>query len=386
MDKMFRNIYSHSNMLVDKVRMSAFSRAIKEVVKSGDVVVDIGTGSGILAYFALQAGAKKVYAIEQGPIIEDAKKIAEVNSLGQKIDFIKGVSGDIEIDEKADVVISEVIGLFGLEENIDKILIDARNRFLKPGGRLIPSWLDLYLVPVEAKEIWDKNIAIWNKYFFDLDFTAVKEVAVSRRYQLDCSKNAEAIAAPAKIAHFDFCRADSLNRIFRTELVISKKSVLHGLVGYFKAGLSDKVTLSNSLQDPLTHWEHTFFPMKDAVEVEPGDRIACRITAIPHYKTISWQWDTKVLRADRTIANFSQSSFNMSKEEMVIGRKEFKPSLTPEAKMAGEILDLCDGQKTIEEISEIMCKNYPERYKTLKKTMQEVMGTVSGKVRTGNER
>ncbi len=71
---MYDRILGHRFMLEDRVRMDAYRKAILEVVQKGDVVADIGTGSGILAFFSIQAGAKKVYAIEKSGVIEASNR------------------------------------------------------------------------------------------------------------------------------------------------------------------------------------------------------------------------------------------------------------------------------------------------------------------------
>ena len=67
----------HASMLLDEVRTSAYFKAIQEIVEPGDVVLDLGCGTGIMSYFACMAGAEKVFAIEQGPILELAKVICK---------------------------------------------------------------------------------------------------------------------------------------------------------------------------------------------------------------------------------------------------------------------------------------------------------------------
>ncbi|MDI6840882.1 MAG: 50S ribosomal protein L11 methyltransferase [bacterium] len=124
-------VIGHKVIIEDKVRCEAYQKAIRQVVKNGNIVADIGTGSGLLAYFAIQAGAGKVYAVEKSEIIEDAKRIAIANGWDDKIVFIKGVSTEVELPEKVDVIVLEVIGYFALEENLLKYISDAKKRFLK---------------------------------------------------------------------------------------------------------------------------------------------------------------------------------------------------------------------------------------------------------------
>ncbi|MGI9584075.1 MAG: 50S ribosomal protein L11 methyltransferase, partial [Acidimicrobiia bacterium] len=100
----------HHSMLADSARTQSFLKAILSTVKPGDVVVDIGAGTGVLSMFAVMAGARMVYAIEREPIIGVAMEVAEANGLSDRIRFIHGSSDEVVLPEKADVVVSETIG------------------------------------------------------------------------------------------------------------------------------------------------------------------------------------------------------------------------------------------------------------------------------------
>ena len=58
-------IDAHRQFLEDAVRLDAFSRAIAEVVRPGHVVVDLGSGTGVLGLLACRAGASRVYSVDQ---------------------------------------------------------------------------------------------------------------------------------------------------------------------------------------------------------------------------------------------------------------------------------------------------------------------------------
>jgi predicted RNA methylase len=141
---------SYHQMLSDKVRMRAFREAIQRTVRPGDVVVDLGAGTGVLGIWALQAGAARVYAIEQSESIELARAIARANACEDRMVFLQQNSLDVVLDEPADVLISETLGSFGIDENLLRFLPDARDRLLKPGGRMLPSALRLFAAPAEA--------------------------------------------------------------------------------------------------------------------------------------------------------------------------------------------------------------------------------------------
>ena len=349
---MFERVFQHKTMLVDEVRMDAYKKGIHEVVKEGDVVADIGTGSGILAFFSVQAGARKVYAVEQDSIIEEAEKLAKRSGFDEKIVFMKGRSDKVELPEKVDVITSELIGFFGLEENLLHFKIDARERFLKPGGRLVPAWLELCLVPVESEVIWRKHIGLWNRDYYGFDFSPVRHYAVSQRYLTDCTNKVDRLAAPCTISHIDFYEIKRIPFVFNAEVTITKNGNLHGLMGYFRSGLSPNVVLSTSLEEPVTHWKQTFFPLEDVIPVEKGDELSCKIKAIPQMNTVYWEWRTAVSRDGKKIGDFNQSNLNIAKAELVMGRQDFKPVLSED----GEILQKNHVQMIVKVI--IPCKAF----------------------------
>ena len=120
-------------MLADEVRMQAYVRALRQTVKPGMVVLEIGTGPGIMAVLACHLGARRVYAIESSPIIQLARGIAAANGCADKIEFIEGVSTQVTAPIQADVIVSDLRGAVPLLETHIPSIVDARRRFLAPG-------------------------------------------------------------------------------------------------------------------------------------------------------------------------------------------------------------------------------------------------------------
>ena len=145
----------HHSMLADKVRTQTFQRAIAQQVRPGDVVMDIGCGSGILSYFACMAGAKRVYAIEKGPMFELAKMLCQQNGFSDKVVFINEWSTKVTLPEPADVLLTETIGNIGFDEGIIGWILDAKKRNLKPDARIVPHTLTLCAVPIQTKKYYD---------------------------------------------------------------------------------------------------------------------------------------------------------------------------------------------------------------------------------------
>src|SRR6186713_2546260 len=125
-------------MIRDEVRTRSYVEALRRTVRPDSVVVDIGTGPGILAMTACRFGARRVYAIEPDDVIELAREIAADNGFGERIEFIQAISTEVELPERADVVVAEIHGVLPLFGRSLATLIDARERFLAPSGAMVP--------------------------------------------------------------------------------------------------------------------------------------------------------------------------------------------------------------------------------------------------------
>ncbi|KAJ0816142.1 putative methyltransferase [Helianthus annuus] len=123
----------------------------------GKTVLDVGTGSGILAIWSAQAGAKKVYAVEATKMAEHARELVKANNLQDIVEVIEGSIEDITLPEKVDVIISEWMGYFLLRESMFDSVICARDRWLKPTGVMYPSHARMWLAPIRT-EIADQKL------------------------------------------------------------------------------------------------------------------------------------------------------------------------------------------------------------------------------------
>src|SRR5262245_21079921 len=145
----------HARMLHDDRRTGDYLAALAAAVRPGDVVLDIGTGSGVLAVAAARAGARRVYAVEATDIADVAERVFRDNGVADRVTLVRGWSRQIELPEPADVLVSEIIGNEPFEEEILETTLDARRRLLKPAARLIPHTLTLLVRPLLIPEAED---------------------------------------------------------------------------------------------------------------------------------------------------------------------------------------------------------------------------------------
>ena len=142
----------HEKMLADAERNRAFYEALKLRVNSNSVVLDIGAGFGVWAITAARLGAKKVVAIESNELLLGViKKIAVECGVGDRVQPVFGYSTQIALEREFDIIVSETLGFDGFDESIVQLMSDARARFLKPGGVLIPETVSLHCAPAHFK-------------------------------------------------------------------------------------------------------------------------------------------------------------------------------------------------------------------------------------------
>ncbi|KAA3481037.1 putative histone-arginine methyltransferase 1.3 [Gossypium australe] len=172
--KMYFHYYGQllhqQNMLQDYVRTGTYYAAVIEnrVDFTGRVVVDVGAGSGILSLFAAQAGAKHVYAVEASEMAEYARKLIAGNpALAQRITVIKGKVEEVELAEKADILISEPMGTLLVNERMLESYIIARDRFLVPNGKMFPSIGRIHMAPFSDEYLF---VEIANKKLQEYSF------------------------------------------------------------------------------------------------------------------------------------------------------------------------------------------------------------------------
>src|SRR5947209_15387727 len=116
----------HRGLLQDEIRTNAFREAIRRVVTPGNVVLDLGTGSGILSFFACEAGARRVFAIDATHSADLASFVSRQLGYSDRVEVFHDRSTNVELPERADILVTETLGAFGFDERILSSVIDAR--------------------------------------------------------------------------------------------------------------------------------------------------------------------------------------------------------------------------------------------------------------------
>lgn len=346
----------HASLLADADRVDRYREAIQAVVRPGDVVVDIGTGTGLLAYLACQAGAARVFAIEEGPIVDLARELAAVNRFADRVEFFNDLSYRVELPERADVLITETLWNFGVGEGMVGFVADARERLLKPGARVIPAAVEMHVAPVQAHKLYAqlhdrppdrhgidlapiRRYQVNNVHMPHLDTEGfLSQPALLHSTQLD------ATATPDLEAAVSFAAVDH--------------GVLHGICGWFRAQLAPGVVLHNEPPSTTSSWAHAFFPMQNPVAVRPDDEVAIRIETSAG-GTI-WRWRTDVRRGGRALAAYDQSSSLGFPTDG--GAAAGHPSATRDGEVVAWVLQAMDGTRAVARLEAEVLERFGSRF------------------------
>jgi precorrin-6B methylase 2 len=268
----------HARMLHDERRTGDYLAALAAAVRPNDVVLDIGTGSGVLALAAARAGARRVYAVEASDIAEVAQRVFAVNGVEDRVTLVPGWSRLTELPEQADLLVAEVIGNEPLEEEILETTLDARRRLLKPGARMIPHALTLMARPVLIPEAEVRQRAFgrsaverWRS-LYDIDFTPLLEAAIPG--PTHTITEGEVVAAwppvgpPVELATVDLATFDDPSVHASTDLVVGPPGHVNGIALTFRADLYEGI--SHTLDPwtwPASSWGTSVWVLPDPIEV-----------------------------------------------------------------------------------------------------------------------
>ncbi len=356
---MSRIVDEHRQYLTDLPRVDAFRRAIAEVVRPGDVVLDLGSGTGILGLLACQMGAGRVYSVESTSLVGLSRQIASDNGVADRITFIRGFSTTIDLPGLVDVVLADQIGRFGFDAGVFQYFADARKRFLKPGGTTVPSRIELWAAAVESEELWT-NADLWSAPMAGFDMRAARGIAMNTGYPVTLTSD-QFVSEPVALASVDPTVPLGTWRM-EGSMVASGAGVLHGVGGWFAAQLSPSVTMTNSPLDPdRIQRRNVFFPVERPVQLVEGDRVTVAMQILPSEILVSWKVQVHDGKNGDEKARFSHSTWKgmlISAEDLRRTRPDFVPKLTPRGEARQTVLDLCDGVTPLEVIQDEVFKRH----------------------------
>ncbi len=271
---------SQKGMLIDDGRTLGFEAAIRAAVRPGDRVVDVGTGSGILAMFAARAGAGQVHALEITRMADWAERLAAANGL-TNMTVVRGDAAVFDAGGPVDVVTGEFAGMWLLEEwRHYAAFVQVRDRWLKPGGRVVPRASGLYLSAVDSRKLHhERGWGFFDAPVYGFDFSQVLTSGAHRPARYILSAEWKSIVSTVEIARFDFRHGSERDFFFETEarFPYPVAGMFHGFIGHFDLDMGEGLpAMSTSCGARETCWHQSYFPIPQ-IAVPAGGAVVARL-------------------------------------------------------------------------------------------------------------
>lgn len=264
----------HRTLIADRVRNQAFHDALSRVIRRGETTVaDIGAGTGLIGLMAAKLGAREVLLYEAAEVAGVAAATIKTNR-AKACHLMPCHSTEMEDPPRVDLVVSETLGNYALEENIVDTLADARLRHLKDGGLIMPARIRQFAVPVVTGRFHRELIA-WDDVGFGLDLSDARAMSLNNVYVRSFTAD-DLLAGGAAAKVWDSVTLGSDTRSGRkgeASWKLETAETIFGFAYWWEAEIIDGVTLSTAPDAPRTHWEQLYFPVLTPIAVDSGESV-----------------------------------------------------------------------------------------------------------------
>jgi len=363
----------HGLMIADRVRMDAYQAALERTVRPGCVVLDIGTGTGLMAMMAARLGARRVYAVEPGDSIHLARAAARDSGVADRIEFIQELSTRVTLPERADVIVSDLRGVLPVFQQHVHSLADARDRLLAPGGVLIPRADTLRAAPVENPADYRLLTGPWDEHARGFDLSAARR-SVLNNWSKTRIVREQLLAEPRTWAVLEYGVRREQDVAGTLEWTVQRAGTAHGFAVWFHADLVDGVSFTTGPEGPDIIYQSGFFPWLRPVPLQPGDVVTVELQArmiVDHV----WMWNSVIQRTDGSREEFRQSTFlsqQSTTRDLARRAHSYVPALGEDGHIDAAVLEMMDGAATLEQIAREVQRRFPERFATWEAALSRV--------------
>ena len=362
---MAKTLQEHYDYLSDSVKLARYRSAMEQLVQPGHVVLDLGCGSGLLGLMAFRAGAGKVIFVEEDPIIEVARRTMAEAGFADQSEFLQRNSFELELPEKVDLVVCDHIGYFGFDYGVLALLADAKQRFLKPDGVIVPAEIELQLAPIES-ETCRNLVGRWRDGSVADEFSWVGSTSANTKHSAKLSETA-LLADAAPLITFDLGEPAEPFLTWNAEFRCARDGMLDGVAGWFDCRLADDIHMTNSpaaaksLERP-----QAFLPLESPVPVSAGDRVNATVMARHLDNVIGW-----IIELPESGQRFALTTFNgllLDKQALTRAQPDRVAQLNDRGRARQIVMSYCDGQRTLAEVQALVHEKHPDLFPSAQAT------------------
>jgi type I protein arginine methyltransferase len=361
----------YARMLGDPVRSPAYLAAIRETVRPGSVVADIGAGPGALGVYAATLGARRVFLVEPDASVYAATELAAENGVADRVEIIRAPSTEIELPERADVIVSDLRGVMPFHAHHLTAASDMRRRLLAPGGVCIPRRDTVMTALVEDATLLGNTVGAWSGLHGTLAHESFARKMANGWYRARATE-AQLLTAPTTFVTLDYdLPTPALTR--RWEATATRDGTAHGLLVWFDAELTKTIAFSNSPCAPPALYGQAFFPFAPAMPLRRDERVVLELRGIASGDDYAWSWS--ITRDDGQSARHS-TLLGIPLHPEVLARRAsgFVPRRSADAELLLAVIEATDGHTSLGELASGLHERFGERFPTPESALSYLSG------------
>lgn len=352
-------------MVRDDVRMRAFDAAIAAAVRPGDVVLDIGTGTGVFALMACARGAEHVYAVDVNALVSEGPANARQNGVEDRITFLHDDVLRIELPQQVDVVLGDVRGQlpgFGPALELYREVVE---RHLVPGGRVIPERDTVFVGVLSDVERYRREVLQpWTDNALGVDLSAALPAITSTPVPQSLGPHCRLVGwSPWVVLDYRTGERVDEQRVLR--FAVDQTESAHFLVLWFDAELQPGVTYSNApfaAERPFVY-NQLLLPLADPLELQAGDDLEVEVRADTLGSDFVFTWTCTHRRGEAVLSRRRQSSFDVLPLPSLRHRvPTHVPRPARHAAPTARVLASIDGVRSVGDLATDLRGSFPELF------------------------
>lgn len=358
-------------MLGDPVRAGAYLAAIRESVRPGSVVADIGAGPGALGVYAATLGARRVFLVEPDASVYAGAALAQENGVADRVEIVRAPSTEIELPERADVIISDLRGVMPFHAHHLTAAGDMRRRLLAPGGVCIPRRDKVMTALVEDAQLHRSTVGAWTGLRGMLAYDSFERMMANGWYRARASE-AQLLSTPSTFVTLDYdLPTPPLAR--RWETVATRDGTAHGLLVWFDAELTETIAFSNSPSAPAALYGQAFFPFSPAVELRRGEQVVLELRGVMSGDDYAWSW-TATREGGEAARHATLLGIPLHPDVLARRAASFVPRRSADAELLLAVIGSTDGRTSLGAMALMLHERFGERFPTPESALSYVAG------------
>lgn len=353
----YARVSQHRTMVFDPIRNAAYERAMRKLITPQSVVLDLGAGLGLLGLLAARAGARKVYFVEPESVVRLAPEIARSAGLGERIEVLQGRIEDIELPERVDLILSVFTGNLLYSEDLLPSLFHARERWLKPGGRMLPDLAELLLTPIEAPDLHERHVAVWSVPAMGMDVTMARRFAANDIvWPARGEFSLKALAAPVRLSTCDLMTAQHAECAGSARGSALYDGTCHGLLASLRIRLGDE-WLDTGPESAALHWLNPVLPLDPPLVVKEAEALQLWLRRPAGG---DWYWGMRSAAGQRW--HGEPMARTDLREQLHRSSPAYRPMLDARAAAMRHLLGQMDGHHSAAELATGLRELFPSQF------------------------